>query len=111
VHAVGGGERSEERMNSRNGYCGRRWDTRASTIDLRVPKLREGTYFPAWLLVHRRRGEQALASVVAQAYVEGVSTHVGLGGVESRRQWITPRIFGEPPNTNADLSMPDHGVR
>jgi transposase-like protein len=68
------GERSEERVNSRNGYRERRWDTRAGTIDLNVPKLREGTYFPAWLLTHRRRAEQALASVVAQAYVEGVST-------------------------------------
>ena len=47
---------------------------RVGTIDLKVPKLREGSYFPAWLLVHRRRAEQALASVVAQAYVEGVST-------------------------------------
>src|SRR5215211_77662 len=46
---------------------------RVGTIDLKVPKLREGSYFPAWLLVHRRRAEQALASV-AQAYVEGVST-------------------------------------
>jgi putative transposase len=68
------GERSEERTNSRNGYRDRRWDTRVGTIDLNVPKLREGSYFPAWLLVHRRRAEQALASVVAQAYVEGVST-------------------------------------
>jgi putative transposase len=68
------GERSEERVNSRNGYRERRWDTRVGTIDLNVPKLREGSYFPAWLLTHRRRAEQALASVIAQAYVEGVST-------------------------------------
>jgi putative transposase len=68
------GERSDERVNSRNGYRDRRWDTRVGTIDLAVPKLREGSYFPAWLLTHRRRAEQALASVVAQAYVEGVST-------------------------------------
>ena len=67
-------ERSEDRINSRNGYRSRRWDTRVGTIDLAVPKLREGTYYPAWLLEHRRRGEQALASVVAQCYVEGVST-------------------------------------
>ena len=68
------GERTEERVNSRNGYRDRRWDTRVGTIDLQVPKLREGSYFPAWLLTHRRRAEQALASVIAQAYVEGVST-------------------------------------
>jgi putative transposase len=71
---AGYGERSDERVNSRNGYRERRWDTRVGTIDLQVPKLREGSYFPAWLLTHRRRAEQALASVVAQAYVEGVST-------------------------------------
>jgi putative transposase len=71
---AGYGERTDERTNSRNGYRDRRWDTRVGTIDLKVPKLREGSYFPAWLLVHRRRAEQALASVVAQAYVEGVST-------------------------------------
>jgi putative transposase len=68
------GERSAERTNSRNGYRERRWDTRVGSIDLAVPKLREGSYFPAWLLTHRRRAEQALASVIAQAYVEGVST-------------------------------------
>ena len=67
-------ERTAERTGQRNGYREREWDTRVGTIDLQVPKLREGTYFPAWLLTHRRRAEQALASVVAQAYVEGVST-------------------------------------
>ena len=71
---AGYGERSEERTNSRNGYRERRWDTRVGSIDLAVPKLREGTYYPAWLLTHRRRAEQALAPVVAQAHVEGVST-------------------------------------
>jgi transposase-like protein len=71
---AGYGERTDDRINSRNGYRHREWDTRVGTIDLAVPKLREGTYYPAWLLQHRRRGEQALASVVAQCYVEGVST-------------------------------------
>ena len=64
-------ERTDERTNSRNGYRHRDWDTRVGTIDLAVPKLREGSYYPAWLLEHRRRAEQALASVVAQCYVEG----------------------------------------
>src|SRR5436190_3959160 len=68
------GERTEERVNSRNGCRHRDWDTRVGTIDLNVPKLREGSYFPAWLLIHRRRAEQALVAVIAQAYVEGVST-------------------------------------
>ena len=67
-------ERSEERTNSRNGYRRRPWDTRAGSIDLAVPKLREGSYFPDWLLAPRRRAEQALVAVIGQAYVEGVST-------------------------------------
>src|SRR5205814_154022 len=67
-------ERTPERANSRNGHRERRWDTRVGTIDLAVPKLREGSYFPEWLLRFRRRAEQALVTVVAQGYVEGVST-------------------------------------
>jgi putative transposase len=70
---AGYGERSEARLNSRNGHRKRRWDTRAGTIELEVPKLRRGSYFPG-LLEPRRRAEQALVSVVSQAYVEGVST-------------------------------------
>jgi putative transposase len=68
------GARSEERVNSRNGYRSREWDTRAGTIDLAIPKLRHGSYFPDWLLQHRRRAEQALVSVVATSYLLGVST-------------------------------------
>jgi transposase-like protein len=60
--------------NQRNGYRAREWDTRAGTIELAVPKLRQGTYFPDWLLTHRRRAEQALVTVVATAYLLGVST-------------------------------------
>ena len=54
-------ERTDERTNSRNGYRTRRWDTRAGTIDLAVTKLRADTYYPDWLLTHRKRSEQALA--------------------------------------------------
>jgi putative transposase len=68
------GEVTAERVNSRNGYRNRRWDTRAGTIDLAIPKLRTGSYFPEWLLEPRRRAERALVAVVAQCYVEGVST-------------------------------------
>jgi putative transposase len=68
------GQRSPERVNSRNGYRPREWDTRAGTIELAVPKLRQGSYFPDWLLRHRRRAEQALVSVVATSYLLGVST-------------------------------------
>lgn len=68
------GERSPERVNRRNGYRERPWDTRAGTIALAVPKLREGTYFPEWLLEPRRRAERAFVQVVAECYVRGVST-------------------------------------
>ena len=70
---AGYGERSPERVTRRNGYRPRRWDTRAGTIELQIPKLRQGSYFPA-LLEPRRRAERALLSVVQQTYVEGVST-------------------------------------
>ena len=68
------GQRSEERTNQRNGYRPREWDTRAGTVELAIPKLRTGSYFPDWLLTHRRRAEQALVSVVATSYLLGVST-------------------------------------
>ena len=68
------GERSDERTNVRNGYRTRRWDTRVGTIDLAIPKLRSGSYFPEWLLEPRRRAEQALVQVVADCYLAGVST-------------------------------------
>lgn len=68
------GQRSEDRTNSRNGYRPREWDTRAGTVELAIPKLRQGSYFPDWLLQHRRRAEQALVSVVATSYLLGVST-------------------------------------
>ncbi len=71
---AGYGERSPERVNSRNGYRHRDFDTRVGTLDLAVPKLREGSYFPGWLLEPRRRAERALTQVVCQCYVEGVST-------------------------------------
>ena len=68
------GERSDERTNRRNGYRPRTFDTRAGTIELDIPKLRSGSYFPDWLLEPRRRAERALVAVVAQCYLEGVST-------------------------------------
>jgi putative transposase len=68
------GERSDARTNQRNGYRARDWDTRAGTVELAVPKLRHGSFFPDWLLTHRRRAEQALVTVVATAYLLGVST-------------------------------------
>jgi putative transposase len=67
------GERSPERANSRNGYRERTWDTRAGTIDLKIPKLRKGSYFPGFL-EPRRTAEKALAAVIQESYIQGVST-------------------------------------
>jgi transposase-like protein len=74
VCGAGYGERSPARVNRRNGYRERDWDTRVGSIELAVPKLREGSYFPDWLLQPRRRAEQAFVSVIADAYLAGVST-------------------------------------
>ena len=68
------GTSSPDRTNRRNGYRGRDFDTRTGTLDLEIPKLRTGTYFPEWLLERRKRAERALTSVVATCYLLGVST-------------------------------------
>jgi putative transposase len=68
------GRPSPDRVTSRNGYRQREWDTRVGTIELAVPRIRSGSYFPDWLLERRRRSEQALVSVVATCYLLGVST-------------------------------------
>ena len=65
-------ERSDKRTTQRNGYRERTWETRVGEIDLHIPKLRQGSYYPS-LLEPRRRAEQALLAVVQQAYIEGVS--------------------------------------
>jgi putative transposase len=70
---AGYGEVSPERVNSRNGYRAREWDTRAGTVELAIPKLRHGSYFPGFP-EHRRRAERALVTVVATSYLLGVST-------------------------------------
>jgi putative transposase len=74
VCGAGYGERSSERVNSRNGYRYRDLDTRVGTLDVAVPKLREGSLYPEWLLERRKRAERALTSVVATCYLLGVST-------------------------------------
>jgi transposase-like protein len=74
ICGAGYNERSDERTNSRNGYRTREWDTRAGSIELAIPKLRSGSYFPDWLLERRKRAEAALVSVVATSYLLGVST-------------------------------------
>ena len=67
------GERSPDRVNQRNGYRDRLWDTRAGSVELRIPKLRRGSYFPAFL-EPRRTAEKALIAVIQEAYVQGIST-------------------------------------
>ncbi|WP_300401850.1 IS256 family transposase [uncultured Nocardioides sp.] len=74
VCGAGYGERSSERVNSRNGYRHRDLDTRVGTLDVAVPKLRQGSLYPEWLLERRKRAERALTSVVATCYLLGVST-------------------------------------
>jgi putative transposase len=94
------GERNpESRTAQRNGYRERRWDTRAGTVDLAIPKLRTGSYFPTFLDA-RKRAEKALCAVVAQCYVEGVSTRrvddvaraMGIGGISKSQ---VSRMCGE----------------
>ena len=74
VCGAGYGERTRERVNSRNGYRHRDLATRVGTLDVAVPKLRQGSLYPDWLLERRKRAERALTSVVATCYLLGVST-------------------------------------
>jgi putative transposase len=70
---AGYGEKTAERLVQRNGYRDRTWETRAGTVDLRIPKLRKGSYFPGFL-EPRRMAEKALTAVIQEAYVQGIST-------------------------------------
>jgi len=68
------GKQAQDRVSHRNGYRSRVFDTRVGAMELAIPKLREGSYYPAWLLNPRRRAEWALVNVIAECYVMGVST-------------------------------------
>ena len=93
------GERTPERINQRNGYRDRPWETRAGTVDLKVPKLRKGSYFPAFL-EPRRMAEKALTAVIQEAYIQGVSTRsvddlvqaMGMSGISKSQ---VSRLCGE----------------
>jgi putative transposase len=100
VTGAGWGEVSPERMNHRNGYRLRPFDTRVGSVELAIPKLRRGSYFPDWLLDPRRRAEKALVAVVAECYVRGVSTRrvdglVKTLGIESLSKSQVSRMAGE----------------
>ncbi len=71
ICGAGYGEVTPDRVNSRNGYRRREWDAGAGTVELAVPKLRQGTYYPEWLLERRRRTERALTTVLATSYLLG----------------------------------------
>jgi putative transposase len=108
------GERHPERANSRNGYRERLWQTRAGAVDLKIPKLRKGSYFPGFL-EPRRAGEKALAAVIQEAYIQGVSTRsvdelvraMGMSGISKSQ---VSRLCAEiDERVNAFLNRPIEG--
>ena len=112
--AAAHGERSPERANSRNGYRERLWQTRAGAVDLKIPKLRKGSYFPGFL-EPRRAGEKALAAVIQEAYIQGVSTRsvdelvkaMGMSGISKSQ--LSRLCADIDERVNAFLNRPIEG--
>ncbi len=111
---AGYGERTDDRANSRNGYRERLWETRAGAIDLKIPKLRRGSYFPSFL-EPRRTAEKALVAVIQEAYIQGVSTRsvdelvkaMGMTGISKSQ---VSRLCSEiDERVNAFLARPIEG--
>lgn len=108
------GERSTGRTNQRNGYRERDWETRVGTVELQIPKLRRGSYFPSFL-EPRRMAEKALTAVIQEAYIQGVSTRsvddlVKAMGMEGISKSQVSRLCTEiDERVNAFLDRPIEG--
>ena len=111
---AGFGEKSADRLVQRNGYRDREWQTRAGTVDLQIPRLRKGSYFPGFL-EPRRMAEKALTTVIQEAYIQGISTRsvddlvqaMGMSGISKSQ---VSRVCEEiDERVNAFLERPIEG--
>ncbi len=108
------GEKNPERLAQRNGYRDRDWQTRAGTVELRIPKLRTGSYFPSFL-EPRRMTEKALTAVIQEAYIQGISTRAvddlvqALGGTGISRSQVSRLCQEIDERVNAFLERPIEG--